>query len=79
MINILLVPNLTFDSITDHFFFILNVLSGWGTDEKVIISILGHRDSTQRKLIMLAYEELYQENLIDRLKSELSGDFEVCV
>ncbi|XXG41409.1 hypothetical protein AAC387_Pa01g1873 [Persea americana] len=52
---------------------------GWGTDEKVIISILGHRDSTQRKLIMLAYEELYQENLIDRLKSELSGDFEKAV
>lgn len=79
MMNILLVPNLTFDSITDHFVLILNVLSGWGTDEKVIISILGHRDSTQRKLIMLAYEELYQENLIDRLKSELSGDFEVRV
>lgn len=55
------------------------MLVGWGTDEKAIISILGHRDATQRKLIKLAYEELYEENLMERLKSELSGDFEVCL
>lgn len=50
---------------------------GWGTDEKAIISILGHRNATQRKLIRLAYEEIYNEDLINQLKSELSGDFEV--
>ncbi|KAL4385928.1 hypothetical protein GQ457_09G015100 [Hibiscus cannabinus] len=49
---------------------------GWGTDEKAIISVLGHRDAAQRKQIRLAYEELYQEDLIKRLESELSGDFE---
>ncbi|XP_022148976.1 annexin D8 [Momordica charantia] len=49
---------------------------GWGTDEKAIISILGHRNATQRKLIRLAYEEIYNEDLINQLKSELSGDFE---
>ncbi|KAF2291853.1 hypothetical protein GH714_035855 [Hevea brasiliensis] len=49
---------------------------GWGTDEKAIISILGHRNSFQRKLIRLAYEEIYQEDLITLLKSELSGDLE---
>ncbi|XP_050235871.1 annexin-like protein RJ4 [Mercurialis annua] len=49
---------------------------GWGTDEKAIISILGHRNSFQRKLIRLAYEEIYQEDLIIQLQSELSGDFE---
>ncbi|KAJ9172248.1 hypothetical protein P3X46_015509 [Hevea brasiliensis] len=49
---------------------------GWGTDEKAIISILGHRNSFQRKLIRLAYEEIYQEDLITQLKSELSGDLE---
>ncbi|XP_058078980.1 annexin-like protein RJ4 [Magnolia sinica] len=52
---------------------------GWGTDENAIISILGHRDSAQRKRIRIAYEELYQEDLIQRLESELSGDFENAV
>lgn len=50
---------------------------GWGTDEKAIISILGRRNAIQRKLIRQAYEEMYQEDLIKRLESELSGDFEV--
>ncbi|KAK9282773.1 hypothetical protein L1049_010994 [Liquidambar formosana] len=49
---------------------------GWGTDEKAIIRILGHRNATQRQLIRQAYEELYQEDLVKRLESELSGDFE---
>ncbi|KAK9273421.1 hypothetical protein L1049_018231 [Liquidambar formosana] len=52
---------------------------GWGTDEKAIISILGHRTATQRKLIMLAYEEIYQEDLIKQLQSELSGDLETAI
>ncbi|CAK9327977.1 unnamed protein product [Citrullus colocynthis] len=49
---------------------------GLGTDEKTIISILGHRNATQRKLIRLAYEEIYNEDLIHQLNSELSGDLE---
>ncbi|ESQ41208.1 hypothetical protein EUTSA_v10014146mg [Eutrema salsugineum] len=49
---------------------------GWGTDEKTIISILGHRNLFQRKLIRQAYQEIYHEDLIHQLKSELSGDFE---
>ena len=57
--------------------FLLVTLLGWGTDEKAIISVLGHRNAAQRKQIRLAYEELYQEDLIKRLESELSGDFEV--
>ena len=52
-------------------------LAGWGTDEKAIISIMGHRNAVQRKLIRQAYEETYQEDLIKRLESELSGHFEV--
>ncbi|XP_059645724.1 annexin-like protein RJ4 [Cornus florida] len=52
---------------------------GWGTDEKAIISIMGHRNAVQRKLIREAYEELYQEDLLKRLESELSGDFEKAV
>lgn len=53
------------------------LISGWGTDEKAVISVLGHRNAAQRKQIRKAYEELYQEDLVKRLESELSGDFEV--
>ncbi|PNX98628.1 annexin-like protein rj4-like, partial [Trifolium pratense] len=49
---------------------------GWGADEKAIIAILGHRNGTQRTQIRQAYYDLYQEDLIKRLESELSGDFE---
>ncbi|KAM1124450.1 hypothetical protein ACFX2B_039376 [Malus domestica] len=56
-----------------------NACKGWGTDEKAIISILGHRNAAQRKQIRLAYEQSYQEDLLKRLESELSGDFEKAV
>ncbi|KAF3970118.1 hypothetical protein CMV_006153 [Castanea mollissima] len=57
----------------------IDLLIRWGTDEKAIINILGHRNAIQRKQIRQAYEELYQEDLIKRLESELSGDFEKAV
>ncbi|KAK7412852.1 hypothetical protein VNO78_04530 [Psophocarpus tetragonolobus] len=49
---------------------------GLGTDETVLISILAHRNVAQRKLVRLAYEDIFQENLIQQLRSELSGSFE---
>lgn len=52
---------------------------GWGTDEKTVIAILGHRNVYQRQQIRKSYEEIYQEDLIKRLESELSGDFERAV
>ncbi|XP_057502646.1 annexin-like protein RJ4 [Actinidia eriantha] len=58
---------------------IRKAVQGWGTDEKAIISIIGHRNAVQRKLIRQAYEETYQEDLIKRLESELSGHFEKAV
>ncbi|KAJ1260500.1 hypothetical protein BS78_10G237100 [Paspalum vaginatum] len=55
---------------------LLKAFEGWGTDEQAVIAILAHRDSAQRKQIMLEYEQNYKESLIQRLQSELSGDFE---
>lgn len=55
----------------------LRLVTGWGTDEKSVIAILAHRDAAHRQQIRLAYEERYKEDLIKRLESELSGDFEV--
>ncbi|KAH9299585.1 hypothetical protein KI387_031267, partial [Taxus chinensis] len=51
----------------------------WGTNEDLIIQILGHRTSAQRKLIRQTYFELYGEDLLMRLESELSSDFERAV
>ncbi|CAK7347131.1 unnamed protein product [Dovyalis caffra] len=50
--------------------------SGWGTNEGLIISILGHRNAAQRKLIRQAYAEAYGEDLLKALDKELSNDFE---
>nr|AHA84259.1 annexin-like protein [Phaseolus vulgaris] len=52
---------------------------GWGTDENTIIAILGHRTVHQRQQIRRAYEEIYQEDLVKRLESEIKGDFEKAV
>ncbi|KAI9115466.1 hypothetical protein K1719_013785 [Acacia pycnantha] len=56
-----------------------NAVEGWGTDEKSIITILGHRNTYQRQQIRKAYEELFQEDLVKRLEKEISGDFERAV
>ncbi|OIW08089.1 hypothetical protein TanjilG_21069 [Lupinus angustifolius] len=52
---------------------------GWGTDENAVIVILGHRNVYQRQEIRTAYEEIFQEDLVKKLESELTGDFERAV
>ncbi|XP_059281193.1 annexin Gh1-like [Lycium ferocissimum] len=47
-----------------------------GTNEKLIISILGHRNAAQRKLIRETYAETFGEDLLKELDSELTNDFE---
>ncbi|XP_020215168.1 annexin-like protein RJ4 [Cajanus cajan] len=54
-------------------------VKGWGTDEKSIIEILGHRNAYQRQQIRQAFQDIHQEDLIKRLESELTGDFERAV
>ncbi|KAE8038372.1 hypothetical protein FH972_010892 [Carpinus fangiana] len=48
---------------------------GLGTDEEAIIWVLGSRNASQRRRIKDRYQQLYNESLIERLHSELSGDF----
>ncbi|CDP01046.1 unnamed protein product [Coffea canephora] len=49
---------------------------GWGTNERLIISILAHRNAGQRKAIRHAYAETYGKDLLKDLDKELSSDFE---
>lgn len=52
-------------------------MAGWGTNEALIISILGHRTAAQRRAIRQAYRQTYNEDLLKSLDGEISGDFEV--
>ncbi|PWZ11915.1 Annexin D3 [Zea mays] len=50
-------------------------VQGWGPDKKALMEILGHRTAAQRAEIAAAYAGRYNESLLDRLHSVLSGDF----
>ncbi|GJM86880.1 hypothetical protein PR202_ga02779 [Eleusine coracana subsp. coracana] len=52
---------------------------GWGTNEKLIVSILAHRDAAQRRAIRRWYADAYGEELLRALSDEIHGKFERAV
>ncbi|KAH0733279.1 hypothetical protein KY290_002483 [Solanum tuberosum] len=68
------VPSPTEDSET-----LMKSFKGLGTNEKSVISVLGHRNASQRKKIRETYQQLYNRSLVDDIFSELSGDFKKAV
>ncbi|MBN3300567.1 ANXA4 protein, partial [Amia calva] len=56
-----------------------NAMKGAGTDEVAIIDVLAHRTIAQRQLIKHAFKTSVGKDLIDEVKSELTGNFEKVV
>ena len=58
-----------------HVEILRNACQGAGTDEDAIVRVIANTTNQERALIRRLYAQRYNEDLITRLQSELSGDF----
>ncbi|XP_005992486.1 annexin A8-like protein 1 [Latimeria chalumnae] len=54
-------------------------MDGFGTDESAITNVLTRRSNAQRQRIAQAYKDNYGQDLIEDLKSEISGGFAMLI
>lgn len=54
-------------------------MQGRGTNEDDIIQILANRDTIQRQILKVKYQEMFDDDLVFKLKRELRGELEDCV
>jgi len=50
-------------------------MKGLGTDEQAIIDVICHRSNKQRQEIILAFKQSFGRDLMEDIKSEISGNF----
>ena len=58
-----------------HVEILRNACQGAGTDEDAIVKVIASTTNQERAIIRRLYTQKYNEDLISRLQSELSGDF----
>lgn len=56
-----------------------SAMKGLGTDEKALIDVICYRSNAQRQELKLKFKSMYGRDLVDDIKSEISGDFEKTV
>ncbi|KAE8125885.1 hypothetical protein FH972_020653 [Carpinus fangiana] len=66
-------------SLRDDTIALYRAFKGLGCDTAAVVSILAHRDATQRALIQQEYRTMYSDDLLKRLSSELHGKLETAV
>ena len=62
-----------------HVDILRNACQGAGTDEDAIVNIIANTTNAERAVIRRLYTQKYNEDLVNRLQSELSGDFKEAV
>ncbi len=58
-----------------HVEILRNACQGAGTNEDAIVSVIANTTNQERAIIRRLYAQRYNEDLVKRLQSELSGDF----